>query len=339
MCKQIIKLFIWLGGWIRAHGAQADIDSPPAELVRYTESRPREVHGVVAAAQLHMAPAKRVGVFERIIDPERPRRVAQGFSFRSPIETSYPENNTCYGVKWYGEGHQKAATAVVMTHGAFVFSLLAERVLSAPLLGRDVHVYGLVAPYHMKRAPKKSSYSGQYLLSGDIPRLIEGLIQATAEVRALVQALKQLGYRTVLLFGTSMGGNVAAESLTMTDADGGFLFIPAVDFHRLIEEAPLTSGVRRAYRAAGFTREDTEKAMEVVKPWRLGLPRCGTERVHILYGLQDRQVPSDTVERLIEAWPGVSSTAWAENHRSMAVNLLKIRQLLAEWCTTFQDDP
>jgi hypothetical protein len=42
----------------------------------------------------------------------------------------------------------------------------------------DVHSYAVAAPYHMEWAPAKSDYSGQYLMSGDIPRLIDGMLQA-----------------------------------------------------------------------------------------------------------------------------------------------------------------
>ncbi len=318
-------------GWIRSRIAQAEVISTPADLERYSKSIPREAHPAVKAAEPVFGPTKSEQTLGRALRRHRSKRWSQRFAFPSPMSSPYAENNICSGVLWHGDGNREASTAVVMMHGAFAPSFTAEKVISVPLLDKNVHMFTLTAPYHMERAPKHSKYSGQYLLSGDIPRLIAALIQSAAEVRALVAYLRTAGYETVVLFGTSMGGNVASQVLTMTKVEGGFLFIPAVDFAQVIEEASLARAARRSARAAGFESQEIERAMKVVTPYVLGKPLCGTSRVHIHYGTRDRQVLPKTVERLIEEWPGVHATVWDKSHRTMGGKIISIRNHFAKW--------
>jgi dienelactone hydrolase len=221
--------------------------------------------------------------------------------------------------------------AVVMTHGTFAADFTAEQIFATPLLRRDVHVYAVAAPYHMTRAPAHSVYSGQFLLSGDIPRFVAGLIQAEADVRALVKRFRASDYESVYLSGISLGGNVAAQALTIADVDGAVLFIPAVDFAEIIDRAPIARGTRRAALDAGFTTPEMREALRTVTPQELGDPVPGTSSVTVSYGRFDGQMSADTVEALLRAWDGPNATVYPAGHRTMGLRVFSLRDQLAGW--------
>jgi dienelactone hydrolase len=314
-----------LEGWLRARKPQAPVDSAPEDITRYLEADPLTLHPAVGNTELLFSSREALrkplfgGRANRVV------RIEQRFSYASPVTGAYPENNLVHGLKWFGKGGESARTALIMVHGAFAPALIAERVLSVPLMERDVHVFAVAAPYHMLRAPAASGYSGQYLLSGDIPRLIDGLIQAAADVRALVRSLKMSGYRSVYLLGTSMGGNIVSQVLTFEEVDGAVLLVPAVDFAALVHSAPLAAGMRRSMLESGFRPEDLTRAMRAVTPAALGRPRTGCQNILLYYGTRDLQVPPRTVEEFIRAWPGMRVTALPRSHRGMAAVLFRIR--------------
>ncbi|MFC7046519.1 hypothetical protein ACFQH6_14905 [Halobacteriaceae archaeon GCM10025711] len=245
-----------LEGWVRSRKPQASVASRTADVERFVDVEPGDVHPPVEPVAVSFGSPERVRSVWNRLPPSRALRIERSFAFPSPVQTAHPENDEVRGVRWHGDGHESASTAIIMNHGAFAPDFTAERLLSVPLLRRDVHVFGMAAPYHMGRAPADSEYSGQYLLSGDVPRFVDGMIQAVADVRALVATLRDEGYDDVYLFGISLGGNVAAQSLTMADVDGGVLAIPAVDFFEIIRRAPIARGCGGP-RAAPGSRTQT----------------------------------------------------------------------------------
>ncbi len=320
-----------LEGWVRSRQAQAPVSSSVSDIDRFTDCEPRDPHPDVDAADLSFGPSTGSRALWSSLPPARPARVETPLRFPSPVESPHPDNDTVRGVRWRGEGRDADASAVVMLHGAYAESFTAERLLSGPLFGRDVSVFALEAPYHMTRAPAVSDYSGQYLLSGDVPRFVDGLIQAVADVRALVASLREAGYDSVYLFGISLGGNVAAQAVTMADVDGAVLAIPAVDLFETVLRSPIAAGVRREAEAAGFEMSAVCDAMRPVTPRLLGTPVPDSSRVHVLYGQWDRQAPADAVEALLDAWPGASAVRYPAGHRTMGMRILGLRHQLAGW--------
>ncbi|WP_327054099.1 alpha/beta fold hydrolase [Halomicrococcus gelatinilyticus] len=318
-------------GWFRSRKEQAPVESDPSELDRFTEPDPRDVHPDVDAGTLSLGPTELEASVWRRLPPSHVPRVERPFEFASPVESPHEANDVVTGLRWHGQGGETASTAVVMLHGAFAPSFAAERLISVPLLRRNAHVFAMAAPYHMGRAPPTSEYSGQYLLSGDVPRFVEGVVQAVADVRRLVATLQQEGYDEVYLSGVSLGGNVAAQALTMADVDGGVLTVPAVDFAETLQRAPIAAGMRRAANQAGFSDPDVRRAMAPITPERLGSPVPDESDVHVVYGRWDRQVPAETVESLLGEWPGASSVEYPTGHRTTALRILAHRHQLAGW--------
>jgi dienelactone hydrolase len=318
-------------GWIRSRQEQAPVESTVGDLDRFLDVDPREVHPEVEPADLVLDSPERTRSLMGRLPPSRLPRIERSFEFQSPVESPHSANDTVHGVRWHGEGHDSASAAVVMLHGAFAPSFSAERILSTPLLRRDVHCFAMAEPYHMQRAPDASEYSGQYLLSGDVPRFVDGLVQAVADVRTLVVTLREEGYDRIFLSGISLGGNVVGQAVTMADVDGATLAIPAVDLGETLGRAPIAKGIRRAARRAGFSEPDVREAMRVVTPRLLGSPVPDPSDLYVVYGRWDRQAPPEPIEALLREWEGVTAMRYPAGHRTMGLRIFELRHQMAGW--------
>jgi hypothetical protein len=318
-------------GWIRSRQDPAPIDSSPSDLERFVDGSPREAHPDVEPADLTLGQPERSRSIWGRLPPSRVPRIERSIEFPSPVQSDSPENDRVRGVRWHGDGNDSAPAALVTSHGAFAPSFAAERLLSVPLLRREVHCFALAHPYHMERAPAASEYSGQYLLSGDVPRFLDGVVQSVAEIRALVAALREDGYEDIYLSGISLGGNVAAQALTMADVDGAVLAIPAVDMAETHLRAPIAKGMRRAARRAGFSDDQVRAAMRPITPRLLGNPVPDPADVHVAYGQWDRQAPPEPIEALLGEWTGATATRYPAGHRTMGARILGLRHQLAGW--------
>ncbi|WP_458188149.1 alpha/beta hydrolase [Haladaptatus sp. NG-WS-4] len=320
-----------LEGWVRSRQEQAPVESTSRDLERFVQVEPREVHPAVEPTELSFGLTERSPSVWSCLLPSGVPRIERPFEFDSPVRSPHDANDTVRGVRWHGGGRESASAAAIMLHGAFAPDFTAERLISTPLLRREIHLFTLPEPYHMGRAPSESKYSGQYLLSGDVPRFVEGMIQAVADVRTLVATLREEGYDDIYLFGISLGGNIAAQTVTMANVDGAVLAIPAVDLFETIQRAPIARGVRREAVRAGFTESDIRAAMRPITPRLLGRPVPDSSSIQVNYGQWDRQVPTDGIEELLAEWSGVSSIRYPAGHRTMGLQILALRHQLSGW--------
>lgn len=318
-------------GWIRSRHEQAPVSSAPDDLERLLDIEPSSVHPNVEPASLSFGPSSTERPLWSRLPPSSPPRVTQPFTFRSPVESPITANNEVPGVRWHGPGREDAETAIVLLHGAFAPSFAAEKILSVPLLRRDVHVLPMAAPYHMERAPSNSEYWGQYLLSGDVPRFIDGMVQAVADTRSLIAGLREQGYANICVSGISLGGNIAAQTLATTTVDAGVLAIPAIDFAPIISDAPIARGIRRSAATAGFDYAEIEEALQIINPLSFGDPISEPRTINVIYGKYDRQAPASPTEELIEEWAGVAHTCYPVGHRTMGFRILALRHQMAGW--------
>ncbi|WP_181686814.1 alpha/beta fold hydrolase [Halorhabdus salina] len=298
---------------------EASIDSTTEDLDQFTEQSPRNVHPeAVEPAPVSFGPS--TGRF---------RTTRTQFRFPSPVTTAEC-NETVVGQRWRRAGDGDSKTAVVMLHGAWASGFWAERVLSGPLLDAGADVFVIAQPYHMERAPPESDYSGQQLFSGDIPRTIEGVIQATADTRALIGALHEQGYDHIGLSGISLGGNVAAQTLAFVDIERAVLTIPGVDLFETMCESAMAPLLRDKAIAHGFPEKRLRQAFEVITPIEFDDPATDPDDILALYGRYDEIAPPGPVRRLAETW-GFGTRSFDVGHRTIALNMLSLRTSSASW--------
>ncbi|HJK96804.1 MAG TPA: hypothetical protein RMF84_06260 [Polyangiaceae bacterium LLY-WYZ-14_1] len=223
---------------------------------------------------------------------------------------------------------------VIMFHGGFAPSFAAERLVARPFLTAGIDVVALCLPYHMNRAPEDSSYSGQYLLSGDVPRLVRGFAQAPQDAVALTLGLRNEGYARVFAGGISLGGNVAAQLATLVELDFLYMLIPAVDPFETLWNTPIGAGIVRAAHAHGFSDETVEAAMGLITPRLLGPPKVQPGRMRIVLGRHDLLCPPEPIDALARAWSAEDIERLPCGHRSLALHLAGVRRRLVETART-----
>lgn len=316
--RRVHQLMDEIEGRIRSRLPQAPVLSTQDDINALATIDSASLIGAPAPARLNFATAS----------AEDGRRA---FHFASPLPSGSATNDVASGLCLGPSSSAdrvvgSAGTALVVLHRAFAPSFAAEKFLCKNLVKQGVAVYASALPYHMDRAPAESKYSGQYLLSGDIPRLVRGVLQGAADVTALVAALRESGYHDVGLIGTSLGGCVAAVAATVTPIDSLFLIMPVVDLYATVVNAPLARSIRRDAAAAGFSRKEIENATRCVTPRHLAPPKCDGSRIRVHYGLWDRQVPAGVVFSLLDAWEGATGVAHERGHRTMGLSVLKLRK-------------
>ena len=308
-----------LNGWLVARRRQAPIVSNRAdldELAALAERDPRAL----------LRPVEPVAVEFDSADGARGK--VETFAFPSPVPSGESANDRVHGERWLA-ADRRSKSAIVMLHGGFAPSWFAERLMAGPFLAKGIDVFVIALPWHMDRAPSASGYSGQYLLSGDVPRLVRGFSQGAHDAAALVLSLRQQGYRRVFVSGISLGGNIAAQVALLAALDGVFLLIPAVDPFQTIFRSPIGAGMARAASNAGFDDREIERAMRLVTPRIAGLPKSDPDAFRVVHGAYDLFCSAEAIEEFVQAWGVTRVRSLKVGHRTFAIKFRQTARLLA----------
>ncbi len=146
----------------------------------------------------------------------------------------------------------------------------------------------LTLPYHMQRAPE-DSWSGEYALSGDVLRTIDGFRQSILEVRAVIPLLKTYSEKIGLL-GISLGGMIAHVIMGLEDLDFGITLLAGGNSAGIVWEGIATRDVKQQIQRAGITREQMSQIWAIIDPARLARWNR-VKRVLMINGLYDQVVP------------------------------------------------
>ncbi|MBZ5515955.1 MAG: alpha/beta hydrolase family protein, partial [Acidobacteriia bacterium] len=183
--------------------------------------------------------------------PLRGRRLTE-IAFPSPIRTRWPENNTCYGYHLrIGDGRPHPAFLIL--HGWGRQSLRLEfRQMGLRLARYGIESLFLAMPFHLRRAPP-GSWSGEYMVSGDVVRTAESFQQTVAEVRAILPWLRQFS-PTVGFLGYSLGGIIGHLAITVEAFPAGVTFLAGGNSAGGTWEGRMTRHVRADIERAGIDR-------------------------------------------------------------------------------------
>jgi dienelactone hydrolase len=185
-------------------------------------------------------------------------------AFTSPVETRWPENNTCYGYH-LRVGGGRPHPAMLILHGWGRKSLAIEFWRTGLGFARHgIESLFLVMPFHLRRAPP-GSWSGEYMISGDVVRTAECFQQTVAEVRAILPWLRARSPR-VGFFGMSLGGIIGHLAMTVEPFAAGVTMLAAGNSAGVTWEGRMTRYVRRDIERAGIDRPELEKIWAVTNP-------------------------------------------------------------------------
>jgi dienelactone hydrolase len=185
---------------------------------------------------------------------ERPfggRRLLE-LSFPSPMSTPWPENNTCYAYHLRIHDGQRHP-ALVILHGWGRRSLEIEfRRIGLGFARHGIESLFLVMPFHLRRAVP-GSWSGEYMISGDVVRTAECFRQTVAEVRAILPWLHQHS-PTVGFFGMRLGGIIGHLAMTVEPFPVGITLLAGGNSAGVTWEGRMTRYVRADIERAGRQR-------------------------------------------------------------------------------------
>jgi pimeloyl-ACP methyl ester carboxylesterase len=309
------------GRWI-ASRPQAPLRDTPRELEELARLDPEQLHPHVAAPRLHWVGGARA---------DRLRR--DRWRFLSPCPSGYLANDEVRGVRWRAPAGHRADVALIAVHGGFAPNLQLERLIYGrlPALGLDVVAPEL--PYHMQRQPAGSQWSGQYLFSGDASRQVRALVQAAADVRALILALRGEGYRRVFLAGISLGGNVAAVAASLEPVEGICLTVPMADPYLTLWHSPASAGIRCTAAAGGFHEIAIRQALRGLTPTELAVPATPLSRQLLIYGRHDLICPAQSVEALHAHWRRPVRRLLTGGHQTSVLQLFELRRQISGWAS------
>jgi dienelactone hydrolase len=180
---------------------------------------------------------------------------------------------------------------------------LEEFALLAGMARRlDVELVQLQPPYHGRRRPRGSRFSGELYWTADLVRSVEALRQTVLDARTLLGWLLREDPRPVGVSGLSLGGALA---LILTCLDARFAFsaplIAHMDLAALMADAPVLARTRAELRAFGWTAADFRRFVTDIGWYRLR-PKLSAEHIHLFAASDDRFFDPAVVEAMWRRW-------------------------------------
>src|SRR3989339_338898 len=106
---------------------------------------------------------------------------------------------------------------IVLVHGWRMDSTeKLENIFQNNFLNKGYNIYYFTLPFHLDRTPNESLYSGEYLISANVERMLISIKQAVTDLRALLLWLKNKGNKTILI-GVSLGGFITNLTSILED--------------------------------------------------------------------------------------------------------------------------
>ncbi|HLG28921.1 MAG TPA: alpha/beta hydrolase family protein, partial [Candidatus Brocadiales bacterium] len=142
--------------------------------------------------------------------------------FPSPVQTKHAKNNTVHGLYFKASGKKDFAT-VILLHGWGRSNLWKEKKIALNLARNNINCFILKLPFHFERMPE-GTWSGEYFITGDIHRTVEGTRQLVIEVRTVSSWLRKQ-VEKVVISGISLGGMMAHLAMAAEAFDAGITIL------------------------------------------------------------------------------------------------------------------
>jgi hypothetical protein len=235
-------------------------------------------------------------VFRSLHEPLDPK-------FRRRYEEDYRATHLVYArrIRPAGVRHRPR---LLYLHGYMQPETYVEEVslLAGMALSLDLEVVQMQPPYHGRRTPRGSLFSGDLYWTADLVRSIEALRQTFLDARTLLRCLLAEDDRPVGVTGLSLGG---ALTLSLTCLEERFAFsIPLIahmDLAALVADAPVLAKMRRDLRSFGWGREDFDGFVNDLG-WYDLRPKLPAERILMFAASQDRFFEPRVVEEMWRQW-------------------------------------
>ncbi|OHB92527.1 MAG: hypothetical protein A2Z58_04405, partial [Planctomycetes bacterium RIFCSPHIGHO2_12_42_15] len=217
--------------------------------------------------------------------------------FPSPVQTKHAENDIVHGLYFKAAGKRDFAT-VILLHGWGRSNLWKEKKIAIGLAKNNINCFILKLPYHFERTPE-DTWSGEYAITGDILRTVEGTRQLVIEVRTVSTWLRRQ-VEKVVISGISLGGMMAHLAMAAESFDAGITILAGGNNAGIIWEGIATRSVKDDLINAGFTREQTSHIYQIINPCIMA-KHNKTKNLLMINGLYDEVIPGRFTMELWEA--------------------------------------
>jgi pimeloyl-ACP methyl ester carboxylesterase len=223
-------------------------------------------------------------------------------TWRSPIETRFPQNNVARA-DFFPCARGKTAPTVIMLHALMSATHIGYRRWAARFNELGWNACFVHLPYHYSRVPP-GHWNGELAITADLIRNAEGLRQGVIELRQLIGALREHGCSEFGILGTSYGGWIGAL-LAMVERDLRFvaLMAPIVNVEHAIWQNPGSAFMRRELRRAKIPPELVARHFHLSSPLH-NLPVCDPTRVLFVSGDFDLIARPADIDAIRQKWRG-----------------------------------
>ncbi len=235
-------------------------------------------------------------IFPSLHEPIEPR-------FRERYAREYGATHTVYARR-LRRARAGARPRILYLHGYLQPETYAEELvlLAGMALWLDAEVIQMQPPYHGRRTPATSRFSGELFCTADLVRSLEALRQAVLDARTLLAWLLAEDPRPVGVLGLSLGGALA---LTLACVEDRLAFAVALaahmDLHALVADAPLLAPMREALRAFGWSPDDLGRFLAAIG-WPALRPTLPPTRVRLFAAADYRFFTPAAVAALWRRW-------------------------------------
>ncbi len=135
-------------------------------------------------------------------------------AYRVRHQGAYKRNLTAWG-RWLRPEGRIRKTCIIYVHGWLEPGSWVEEATLFKHWSKvlDVDIVHVSLPFHGRRAPRNSLFSGEFFWTADLVRTVEGVRQAVCDTRTMMAWLREQGYERIGISGISLGG-----ALTMITA-------------------------------------------------------------------------------------------------------------------------
>jgi pimeloyl-ACP methyl ester carboxylesterase len=223
--------------------------------------------------------------------------------YRRRHETDYAKNLTAYA-RWIRPQGRRRNTCLIYVHGWLEPGSWAEETTLFRKWSRelDVDIVHVALPFHGRRKPPGSLFSGEYFWTADLVRSMEGVRQAVSDTRALMAWLRLQGYGRIAVTGISLGGAITMLLACVEPLPE--LIIPIIAHLKLeaaVEEAPILWRMKQDLENWGIDREQRHDLFA-----RLGLssylPKLAPERQLWIQAREDVYIEAALAEEQWQSW-------------------------------------
>jgi len=250
-------------------------------------------------------------------------------SWRSPIETAFPANNTARADLFRTNARSwMGAPTVFLLHALMSSSPTgyyrwAEKFNELGWNACFVHL-----PYHFSRVPT-GYWNGELAITPDLIRNAEGLRQGVIELRQIMESLREHGCHEFGVLATSYGGWIGAL-LTLVEKDFRFvaLMSPIVNIEQAIWQSPAARRIRRELVQANIERALVARHFHLSSPLH-GRPVCDPAKILFVTGEFDSIAPPAEIEAIHQTWCGSELLRVPQGHfghRMMPETIAHLKQ-------------